>query len=88
MASAEAYRIPVVLVFNKTDLLNEDEMRYQQMVMNLYETVGYHCLAISAETGAGVDDVRALLKGRISLLSGNSGVANPLLLISYCPRPT
>ena len=48
LASAEAYRIPVVLVFNKTDLLDDDEMRYQQMVINLYETVGYHCLAISA----------------------------------------
>ena len=53
LASAEAYRIPVVLVFNKIDLLDDDEMRYQQMVINLYETVGYHCLAISAETGAG-----------------------------------
>ena len=85
LASAEAYRIPVVLVFNKTDLLDDDEMRYQQMVMNLYETVGYHCLAISAETGAGVDEVRALLKGRISLLSGNSGVGKSTLINRLLP---
>lgn len=85
LASAEAYRIPVVLVFNKTDLLDDDEMRYQQMVMNLYETVGYHCLAISAETGVGVDEVRALLKGRISLLSGNSGVGKSTLINRLLP---
>ena len=85
LASAEAYRIPVVLVFNKTDLLDDDEMRYQQMVMNLYETVGYPCLAISAETGAGVDEVRALLKGRISLLSGNSGVGKSTLINRLLP---
>lgn len=85
LASAEAYRIPVVLVFNKTDLLDDDEMRYQQMVMNLYETVGYHCLAISAETGVGVNEVRALLKGRISLLSGNSGVGKSTLINRLLP---
>ena len=85
LASAEAYRIPVVLVFNKSDLLDDDEMRYQQMVMNLYETVGYHCLAISAETGVGVDEVRALLKGRISLLSGNSGVGKSTLINRLLP---
>ena len=85
LASAEAYRIPVVLVFNKTDLLDDDEMRYQQMVMNLYETVGYPCLAISAETGAGIDEVRALLKGRISLLSGNSGVGKSTLINRLLP---
>lgn len=85
LASAEAYRIPVVLVFNKTDQLDDDEMRYQQMVMNLYETVGYQCLAISAETGAGIDEVRALLKGRISLLSGNSGVGKSTLINRLLP---
>ncbi len=85
LASAEAYRIPVVLVFNKTDLLDAEEMRYQEMVMALYGTVGYRCLAVSAETGAGVDEVRALLKGRISLLSGNSGVGKSTLINRLLP---
>ena len=48
LASAEAYRVPVVLIFNKTDLLDEDEGRYQQMMITLYETIGYECRAISA----------------------------------------
>ena len=55
LASAEAYRIPVILVFNKTDLLSEEELHYQQMMINLYETIGYECRAISALDGDGVD---------------------------------
>ncbi|MBR5326620.1 MAG: GTPase RsgA, partial [Prevotella sp.] len=74
LASAEAYRVPVVLVFNKTDLLSEDMLRYQQMMISLYETIGYECRAISAATGEGVEELRPLLEDRITLLSGNSGV--------------
>ena len=55
LASAEAYRVPVILVFNKTDLLNVDEAHYQQMMIALYENVGYECHTISAVTGEGVD---------------------------------
>ena len=43
LAGAEAYRVPVVLVFNKRDLLSEEELHYEQMVMTLYETIGYKC---------------------------------------------
>ena len=46
LASAEAYRVPVILIFNKVDLLNDDELRYQQMMIDLYETIGYECRAI------------------------------------------
>ena len=55
LASAEAYRVPVILVFNKTDLLDEDELRYQQMMMTLYDTIGYQCFAISAKHGEGME---------------------------------
>ena len=64
LASAEAYRVPVILVFNKTDLLDEDERRYQQMMMTLYENIGYQCIAISAENGTGVEVLESLLQGR------------------------
>ena len=43
LASAEAYSVPVVLVFNKTDLLSDEERRYQELMVRLYETVGYEC---------------------------------------------
>lgn len=86
LASAEAYRVPVILLFNKTDLLNEDEQRYQQMMVDLYETVGYECHAISAERGDGVEELRPLLEGKITLLSGNSGVGKSTLINRLIPH--
>ena len=85
LASAEAYRIPVILVFNKTDLLDADEVRYQQMMVALYETVGYQCLQISAETGEGIDLLKQLLPDKITLLSGNSGVGKSTLINRLVP---
>lgn len=86
LAGAEAYRIPVVLVFNKTDLLNEEERHYQQMMMNLYETIGYHCVEISAETGQGMEVINALLAQKVTLLSGNSGVGKSTLINVLIPH--
>ena len=85
LASAEAYRVPVILVFNKSDLLNEDEQHYQQMMIRLYETIGYQCMAISAETGDGIEALRPLLEGKITLLSGNSGVGKSTLINRLVP---
>lgn len=85
LASAEAYRVPVILVFNKTDLLDADERHYQDMMIALYENVGYKCVAISAETGHGVDGLKELLSERISVLSGNSGVGKSTLINRILP---
>ena len=85
LASAEAYRVPVILIFNKTDLLDDDALRYQQAVVNLYETIGYECRQVSAETGQGIDDLRALMQGKITLLSGNSGVGKSTLINKLVP---
>ena len=85
LASAEAYSVPVVLVFNKTDLLSEEERHYQNMMMTLYETVGYQCVAISAEKGDGVDTLLPLLHDKITLLSGNSGVGKSTLINRILP---
>ena len=86
LASAEAYRVPVILLFNKVDLLNDDERHYQQMMIELYETIGYECRAISAETGEGVEELRPLLDGKITLLSGNSGVGKSTLINRLIPH--
>ena len=85
LASAEAYRVPVVLVFNKTDILDDDSRRYQQMMVQLYETIGYECRQISAEHGDGVEELRPLLKDKITLLSGNSGVGKSTLINRLVP---
>ena len=86
LASAEAYRVPVILIFNKVDLLSDEERNYQQMMVNLYETIGYECRAISAETGVGVEELRPLLEGKITLLSGNSGVGKSTLINRLVPH--
>ena len=86
LASAEAYRVPVILVFNKTDLLDDDMRRYQEAMVNLYQTIGYECHQISAENGDGVDDLRPLLKDKITLLSGNSGVGKSTLINRLVPE--
>lgn len=85
LASAEAYRVPVVLIFNKSDLLDGDEKHYQQMLIHLYETVGYECRAISAETGDGIDALLPMLQGKITLLSGNSGVGKSTIINRLVP---
>jgi ribosome small subunit-dependent GTPase A len=85
LASAEAYRIPVVLLFNKIDLLDASERRYQELLSRLYTTIGYRCLALSAQTGEGIEALRELLMGQISLLSGNSGVGKSTLINRLLP---
>lgn len=86
LASAEAYRVPVILVFNKTDLLSPEELRYQQMMVQMYEGVGYQCIQMSAfNKDEGVNALSALLSDKVTLFSGNSGVGKSTLLNALIP---
>ncbi len=85
LASAEAYSVPVVLAFNKTDLLSPGELELQRGMMNLYDTVGYDCVALSAATGAGTDSLLRFLRGKVTLLSGNSGTGKSTLVNRLVP---
>ena len=85
LASAEAYRVPVVLVLNKTDILNEEDLRLQQMVDHLYSTIGYDVLQVSAQNGMGMERLASMLAGKVSLFSGNSGVGKSTLLNRLIP---
>lgn len=85
LASAEAYRVPVLLVFNKTDLLDEDERHLQQMMCDLYENIGYSCLQVSAATGQGIEGLQTHILNKISVFSGNSGVGKSTLLNQLIP---
>lgn len=90
LAGAEAYRVPVTLVFNKIDLLNEDELHYQKAVINLYESIGYQCVEVQAnakkDKTSSADTLKPLLKDKITLLSGNSGVGKSTLINSLLPH--
>ncbi len=85
LASAEAYRVPVSLVFNKTDCYGADNLRYMEGMMPLYPPIGYPCHACSALQSIGIDALRDSLKGRTTLLSGHSGVGKSTLLNTLIP---
>ena len=85
LASAEAYRVPVLIIFNKTDLYDEAEMRRLDGFMTLYRNIGYTCLSCSAEKGNGIDELQSELQGKTTLLSGNSGVGKSTLLNLLVP---
>ena len=86
LATAEAYSVPVVLIFNKNDLLSPEERHLQQMMIDLYDTVGYDGMVISAATGDGVDALNERLHNRITLLSGHSGVGKSTLINRLLPE--
>ena len=85
LASAEAYNVPVCLVFNKTDLYSEEESHYLEGLVTLYTHIGYPCYRISALNESGTDDIRKALSGKITLFSGNSGVGKSTLINTLIP---
>lgn len=80
LVSAESFRIPSVVIFNKTDLLNRSQQSFQQELMALYEKAGYTCLAVTAFAEADIQKVRRVIDGKTSLFSGHSGVGKSTLL--------
>ena len=85
LATAEAYRVPAVLVINKMDIYTDDEKRYADDLAYLYRYIGYPVHLISVKNGEGLDGLRDLLKGKTTLLAGNSGVGKSTLLNCLVP---
>ncbi len=85
LASAEAYAVPVLLVFNKLDLLTLDERHIQDNIISIYRNAGYPCIALSAHTGEGLDKLMTHLTGKVSVLAGNSGVGKSTLINRLIP---
>ncbi len=86
LAGAEAYRVPVVLLFNKVDDLNDDEILYLDKLINLYETIGYQCYRVSAKFGLGLNAIMSALKDKVTLVSGNSGVGKSSFINAILPN--
>src|SRR5574344_2040317 len=88
LATAEAYRIPTVLVFNKIDLLDAAETKTLSTLIALYEQIGYQCLQIVASRGDGMGMLKKELAGKVTLLSGNSGVGKSTIINQVMPDGT
>ena len=86
LASAEAYRIPVVIIFNKTDLYDEQENEELEYLTALYESIGYRCLHTSAMENRGIEALKEMMQGKISLFAGNSGVGKSSLVNALSPE--
>ena len=85
LATAEAYRVPTELIFNKVDLSTPEALEYMQELIELYSGIGYPCHAVSATTGEGVDELLGRLEGKITLFSGHSGVGKSTLINRLIP---
>jgi ribosome biogenesis GTPase / thiamine phosphate phosphatase len=85
LVTAEAYRIPAVLIFNKSDLLEEKELEFQRSIMDLYTEIGYPCYSISSFDKDQVQGMRELFTGKISLVAGHSGVGKSTFINALEP---
>lgn len=86
LATAEAYRVPAVLVINKIDLLSDnDDIALAYAVAYLYRSIGYTVILASAATGEGIDELRSTLSNKTTLLSGNSGVGKSTIINTLLP---
>lgn len=80
LVTAEAYRIPSVLVFNKTDLYPPELIEDMDELIRMYSDIGYRCIQTSVVNGTGIDELAMILHGKTSLVSGNSGVGKSSLI--------
>lgn len=80
LATAEAYRVPSRIIFNKTDIYGEKELEKMESLISVYSAVGYDCLRLSLTDGTGLEALKEIMKDRISLIAGNSGVGKTTLL--------
>jgi ribosome biogenesis GTPase len=80
LASAEAYRIPVHIVFNKIDRLNDTQNNELNQLIDTYQSIGYRCLTTSAKTGEGLEELKLMLKDKTNVVNGHSGVGKSTLI--------
>ena len=85
LITAEAYRIPAKIIINKTDLYDKDEFLKLEYLESVYSKIGYECIRLSLYDGINLETLKLLMKDKISLISGNSGVGKTTLLNSFNP---
>lgn len=85
LITAEAYSIPAILVFNKSDILDVDLLKHQQEIIGIYEKIGYQCIVVSSLKKENLESVKALLKDKTTLVAGHSGVGKSTLINAIEP---
>ena len=80
LVSAEAYRIPVIILFNKTDLYGEKELLEMESLSAVYSRIGYRCMKLSLQNKEGVEEIRREMRGKVNVIAGNSGVGKSTLI--------
>ena len=85
LITAEAYSIKTVLLFNKIDAYDEDTLLEVKLLAALYIKIGYECIGISAKTGKNIDKVKTLMKDKVSMFTGHSGVGKSTLINTIEP---
>ncbi|MDR0824561.1 MAG: ribosome small subunit-dependent GTPase A [Prevotella sp.] len=85
LASAEAYRVPVNLIFNKADIYTEEETEYMNALIEMYDYIGYPGMKISVLQNIGLDALQEKIRGKVTLFSGHSGVGKSTLINALIP---
>jgi ribosome biogenesis GTPase len=88
LVACEMYHVPAVIVFNKVDVYKEKELAGYEQMKEVYEAIGYKVKGMSVKEGKGMDDVRELLKGKTTLISGHSGVGKSTFINTLLPSAT
>ncbi len=86
LIASEAYHVPSIIVFNKSDLYKKKDQEFYDQVRKIYESIGYKVQSMSIETGEGIEEVKKLLLGKVTLLSGHSGVGKSSFINSVFPE--
>ena len=85
LVSAEAYRIPCHIIFNKIDIYDEQETALMNSIVDIYEAIGYQCLKISATDNVGIEELKMMMKDKTNVFSGHSGVGKSTII--NCIQP-
>lgn len=86
LVSCEVYHLEAILVFNKADILDEEDMKYFQYLKNLYTAIGYKVHLVSAEKEEGIDTLKNLMQNKVTLLTGHSGVGKSTVINKILPE--
>lgn len=86
LVTAEAYSVKTILLFNKIDSYYGDTLDEVKYLAHVYRKIGYECIGISAKTGKSIDKVKALMKDKVSMFAGHSGVGKSTLVNAIEPE--